>query len=144
MHYKVSVNLLQNLCWGPRKLQTWPFESRRASSSCPSLQAGSRGKRTGGFRGTAAPLPSSASGMQGRGAGEVPGSGCWKDSSPRLCASWSKLAGVLKLTRNIMDTLLILRETLWDYFKHIILQDQGPTWPSRGQFLDLAAAPMLT
>lgn len=74
--------------------------------------------------GLAAALPSAAPGRQGRGTGR------WKGSSPHLCASWSELARGLKFTGNITDTLQFLGETLWDYFKHVILQDQGPTWPS--------------
>lgn len=51
-------------------------------------------------------------------------------ASPPSRASLSELAGVLKVTGNIMGTLQSLRKTLWYYFKHTILQDQGPTWPS--------------
>lgn len=76
--------------------------------------------------GLTAALPSAASGRQGRGTREVPATGRWKGSSPCLCASRSELAGGLNFTGNITDTLQFRGETLWDYFKHVILPGSGP------------------
>lgn len=121
MHYKVSLNLLQNSCWCPHKLQTWAFESWRAGSSHLFPRAGSRGKLTARQEvldhNYPNPLHSiGEAGAQGQGdswhlvlEGLIP-----------LCASRSELFGVLKLTGNTMDTLQFLGETLWDTLKTLL------------------------